>query len=78
MNITIANSLFDRIAEARMGMALTVEEVRVGYFSSCMRLNSGEWRCGLEIEDFRNVSDPLDLAGAAENFRRKTISPGLM
>lgn len=78
VNSTLPIALFDLVKEESTGSAPIVEEVRVGYFSSCMRLNSGDWQCGLQSNDLKNISDPLGLVGTAQNFRTKTITPGLM
>ncbi|KFA70939.1 hypothetical protein S40288_10228 [Stachybotrys chartarum IBT 40288] len=55
-----------------------VREVQVGYFTSCARLDPGNWQCGLSRATVEGVDDPLRLLEAAQHLRTGTVTPGLI
>lgn len=82
MNETFTTSLFDWVAEVTSENGTThVEEVRASYFSICVKLSPGGWKCGIKspsAQELAGVTDPLDLVDTAHRFRTKTVTPGLM
>lgn len=83
MNESIANTISDWALELRNNdQMVTVEGAQAGYFSICVKLDPGDWKCGITTEDKEglgdNIADPLGLVSMAHHFRTKTISPGLM
>ena len=81
MDGKLANTMFDMVVESTADGVIRIEEVRVGYFSTCARLQPGGWHCGIttaEAQVFAEVPDPLGLVDVAHRFRTEVINPGLM